>query len=350
MTKHKKIILIFSAVLLLLAAAIVFLWVKFGQRAKRYQCTNYAMGTYIQQTVYGKKASTAAAAAAQSIGTLEDLISWRADGSDTARLNQAAGTDWITVNAETAKLLQTSLKVAADSDGAFDPTILPISSLWDFGGNNQHVPAKSDILKYLQYVNYKNLRVNTADSTASLRNHGMGIDLDIIGKGAACDEAAAAYKSSGADCGIIAVGTSVGTYGNKADGSAWSVAVRDPTSTTDNAAAMGEINLSSGFVSTSGTFEKSFRKNGILYHSLLNPKTGFPQNNGLASVTVVSKSGALSDALANACFVLGRQKSALLLQNYGAGAVFTDSAKRVYVTENLKRKFTITNSKFVLQS
>ncbi len=133
MTKHKKAVLILSAVLFLLAAAVIFLWTKYRQRASRYQCTNYAMGTYVQQTVYGKNAQTAAAAAAQSIGSLEDLISWRIDGSDVAKLNQSAGTVWTSINRKTAQLLQTSLRVASDSDGAFDPTILPVSSLWDFG-------------------------------------------------------------------------------------------------------------------------------------------------------------------------------------------------------------------------
>lgn len=349
MHKHKKIVLIFYAVLLLLAASVIFLWVRFGQRASRYQCTNYAMGTYIQQTVYGKKAKTAAAAAAKSISSLENLISWRIDSSDVARLNENAGSKWISIDAKTSNLLKLSLDVAKDSGGAFEPTILPLSSLWDFGGSNQHVPSQSELKKYLPYVNYKNLHLNLSDHTASLKNHYMGIDLGGIGKGAACDEAIAAYKSSGADCGIIAVGGSIGIFGKKDDGSAWSIAVRDPASSESDASAMGEINLSSGYVSTSGTYEKCFKQNGILYHHLLNPKTGNPENNGLVSVTITADSGALSDALSTACFILGKEKSQPLLKKYNAGAIFIDSHNRVSVTDNLKNKFTISNSKYVLQ-
>lgn len=349
MKKQKKIVLILTAILLLLTAAIIFLWNRFGQRAERYQCTNSAMGTDIQQTVYGKDAKAAATAAAQNIGELENLISWQADDSDADRINQAAGTDWVSVNAKTMNLLQTCLRVASDSDGAFDPTILPVASLWDFGGSNQHVPAQTDIQKYLKYVGFQNLRINAAENTVSLRNHYMGIDLDSVEKGAACDEAVAAYKSSGADCGIIAAGASVGTYGTKADGSAWSIAVRDPASSSDDAAAMGEISLSSGFVSTVGTYQNSFKKNGVLYYPLLNPRTGCPQNDGLASVTVVSGNGALSDALANACFVLGREKSISLLNEYSAQAIFIDNSNRVFVTESLKMKFTVTNKIYSLQ-
>lgn len=350
MGKHKKIVLFFCAIFLILAVIVVFLWIRFGQRANRFQCTNYAMDTYIEQTVYGKKASTAATAAANSISTLEDLISWKTDGSDIARLNQAAGTNWISINAKTTNLLNLSLQIAEESGGAFDPTILPISSLWDFGGNNQHIPSKSELQKYLPYVNYKNLHINTKDDTASLRNHYMGIDLGEISKGAACDEAVAAYKSSGAECGIISVGENIGIFGKKADGSNWDVAVRDPASSESNATAMGELKLASGFVSTSGTYQKSFRQNGFLYHYLLNPKTGTPQNNGLVSVTITADSGALSNALSAACFVLGREKSEALLKKYNAGAIFIDSSNHVFITQNLKNSFTITNNKYTLQS
>lgn len=349
MGKHKKVIAFLFSVLLILATTVVFLWIRFGQRANRYQCTNYAMDTYIQQTVYGKKAQSAAAAAAKSISSLEDLISWQIDGSDVARLNLAAGTDWITINPKTTQLLKLSLEVAAESDGALDPTILPISSLWDFSGNNQHVPSKSELEKYLPFVNYKNLHINAANNTASLRDHFMGIDLDNIEKGAACDESVAAYKSSGAECGIISVGDSIGTFGKKEDGTNWSIAVRDPASSETDAVAMGEISLTTGFVSTSGTYQKNFKQNGILYHYLLNSKTGYPQNNGLVSVTVTADNGALSDALSTACFILGREKSEILLKKYNAGAIFIDNNNHVYVTNNLKNSFKITNSKYILQ-
>ena len=90
----------------------------------------------------------------------------------------------------------------------------------------------------------------------------MAVDLGAIGKGAACDEAIAAYKSAGAACGIIAVGGSVGVYGTKSDKSPWHIAVRDPNSKDDQSAAMGTIDLTSGFISTSGSYKKCLLKMG----------------------------------------------------------------------------------------
>ncbi len=346
MGKNKKTIVLLSALLAVIIALLLFIWIKYGQKAQSYECTNFAMGTYVQQTVYGKNGEAAAKAAAKKIGDLEDLISWRIDGSDISKLNEAAGSDWTKLDAKTIALLQKSLEVAQKSNGAFDPTILPVSSLWDFGGKNQHLPAKEEINKYIKYVDYHNLRVNATDSSASLKLHYMAVDLGGIGKGAACDEAVAAYKQAGADCGIVAVGGSVGVFGTKADRSAWHIAVRDPVSSEEKSASMGSIDLTSGFVSTSGPYEKNFTKNGVLYHHLLNPSTGYPENNGLISVTVVCDNGALSDALSTACFVLGREKGMALLKAYGANGIFIDNANKVYITENLKNNFKINEKRY----
>lgn len=343
--RGKKVVTVLSVLLALIVIFLILFWALYGRRALSYECTNYAMGTYIQQTVYGKNREAAAAAAAKSIGELENLISWRMEDSDVAKLNAAAGADWTEIDPRTFSVLKTSLDVAQKSGGAFDPTILPVSSLWDFGGDNQHVPPEREIAEFLPYVDYKNLRVNEADSSASLKSHYMAIDLGGVGKGAACDAAVAAYRKSGADSAVVAAGGSIGVYGTKAAGTPWRIAVRDPKS-SDRNTAMGRLDLREGFVSTSGTYEKQFTENGVTYHHLLNPKTGYPENNGLVSVTVKAKSGALSDALSTACFVLGREKGEALLKEYGAGGIFIDGSNKVYVTQDLKDSFEITDGRY----
>jgi len=348
MGKNRKLVILLSALLAVIVISLIVIWATFGQKVQSYECTNYAMGTYVQQTVYGSKRVEAATAAAKSVGALENLISWRIEGSDVSNLNNASGSNWIKIDAKTVALLQKNLDVAKKSNGALDPTILPVSSMWDFGGTNQRVPSSDEIKKYIKYVDYKNLRIDTANSTASLKNHLMAIDLGASGKGAACDEAVAAYKQAGADFGIIAVGGSVGVYGVKADKSAWHIAVRDPSSADDQSSSMGTIDLTSGFISTSGIYEKDFIKDGVTYHHLLNPKTGYPENNGLISTTVVCDNGALSDALSTACFILGKEKGIALLKEYNAGGVFIDKNNKVYVTENLKSTFKIAKARYTL--
>ena len=183
---------VLAAVLVLVA--VVVQWNRWKAEQQPFTSTEFAMGSYVQQTVYGDRREEAASEAANAVQRLENQISWRIEGSDIARLNEAAGTDWIAIDPQTAELLAQALDVAKRSNGAYDPTILPVSSLWDFGGENQHLPEAEQIEEYRSYVGYQNLRVDEQASEASLKIHGAAIDLGGIGKGAACDAAVQMYQ------------------------------------------------------------------------------------------------------------------------------------------------------------
>lgn len=338
----------FAAVLVLAVA--VGQWNRWKTEQRPYTSTEFAMGSYVQQTVYGNNGEEAASEAANAVQRLENRISWRIEDSDVARLNEAAGTDWIAIDPQTTELLAQALEVAERSDGAYDPTILPVSSLWDFGGENQHLPEPEQIEEYRSYVGYQNLRVDEEMSEASLKIHGAAVDLGGIGKGAACDVAVQIYQETGVAAGVIAVGGSIGLYGEKPDGSLWRLGVRDPKSGDDKTEAMGLLDLASGFVSTSGSYEKTFTENGKTYHHLLDPKTGYPAESGLVSVTVVAENGALSDALATAVFVLGEEKGMALLDAYGAGGILISQDDRVWVSDSLKDAFQLTSDTYTLVS
>ena len=134
--------------------------------------------------------------------------------------------------------------------------------------------------------------------------------------------------------------------GEKSSGKPWSVAVRDP----NGDGSLGSVTLAEGFVSTSGSYEKYFEQDGVLYHHLLDPKTGYPAESGLVSVTVVAKSGVLSDALSTACFVLGREDGMKLLEEFDAEGIFIDSDNNITVTDGLKDRFTRTSRDYTLVS
>lgn len=312
-------------------------------------CTTYAMGTCFSQTVAGENAREAENTASAAISEMDNLISRKTETSEISELNRSAGQKSVPVGAQTASLLKLSLELAKLSGGAYDPTILPLSSLWDFDDDIRTVPEESKILAAVGLVDYSALQLDESAGTAFLAKSGMGVDLGGVGKGAACDAAVAAYEAAGVRCGLISAGgSSIGLFGIKTDGSLWRVAVRDPKTPDSDAGTVGELSLASGYLSTSGVYERCFEQDGILYHHLLNPKTGYPQNNGLLSVTVTASGGALSDGLSTACFMLGIEKSAALLEHYGAGAVFICEDGSIYVTENLRGSFQITNSAYSL--
>lgn len=349
MTKHKKITAAMLSALAVLIVILIILWTRFGYRAQMYTNNSYAMATYVQQTVYGPEGEQAAAEAAQAVTALENQISWRVSGSDIDRLNDAAGTEWLTIDSDTVDLLALSLDVAEKSEGAFDPTVLPLTSLWRFESETPHVPTEEELSSALQYVGYADLRINEEEHTASLRRHYEGIDLGAIGKGAACDRVVSVYASHDLTAGVVSVGGSVGVYGNKPDGTDWLVALRDPDTPDESVGSIGTLQLEPGeFVSTSGTYEKQFTQDGVTYHHLLNPHTGMPEENGLVSVSVVCENGALSDALSTACFVLGKEQGLALAETYGAEVLFVDDQKEITMSDGIQERFTLSNAAYTL--
>ncbi len=353
---YKIPLILLSILLAVTIGVLIAIWAAFGTGGgvSKYEATSYAMGTYVTQTVYGGSSteqSGAAAAGKSAVSDLDALISWREEGSDIQRLNNSAGSGAVDVSAETAEILETALSVAKATDGAYDPTILPISLLWNFDEDAKTVPADDVLQTYLPYVDYTQLTVDRDACSAALAGEHSAVDLGAIGKGAACDAVTAAYAETGISGGIVAVGGSVGVYGEKGDGTSWTIGLRNPNSGDDTAASMGTLSIAGGFVSTSGTYEKTFTADGVTYHHILDPNTGYPANTGLVSATVYcGGSGALSDALSTACILLGQEDAIALLESYGAGGVFITTENEVIVTGSLRDSFTLTDSSFTLQS
>ena len=332
--------------LCLLGAAAVLLgaalWLNLRAGGSGTTLTTYAMGSYIQQTVYGAGAEEAAQQASSAVTELENLISWRVEDSDIATLNQEAGGEFQDIDPQTWDILNTALQVCQASGGAFDITIAPISWLWDFD-ENPRLPQAETIEALLPAVNYENISL-LEDGTAALQTHSTALDLGAVGKGAACDAAVAAYEESGVNRAVVSVGGSVGVYGEKPGGQPWTIALRDP----DTEGSLGTLSLASGFLSTSGSYEKQFTEDGVTYHHLLDPDTGYPAESGLLSVTVWSGSGTLSDALSTACFVLGLEDSLPVLEQFDSEAVFITEDHQIYVTEGLADAFSLTGEGYTL--
>ena len=298
------------------------------------------MGAYVQQTVYGPDRDEALQAGAAAVSELDGLLSWRIQGSDIDRLNESAGQGEITLDPRTWQVLSDAQAVCQASQGAIDLTIGPVSQLWDFGGDPA-VPEEGELAAALERVDYTGLLLGE-DCSAALRKEGAVLDLGAVGKGAGCDAALAAYESLDVDRAVVAVGGSVGVYGEKPFGKPWEINLRDPKS----AGSLGVLRMKSGVVSTSGSYERNFTQNGVTYHHLLDPATGYPADSGLVSVTVVCENGAQSDALATACFVLGLEKSLPLLEEFHAQGLFIDEEDRITVTGGLD--FTLTGEGYSL--
>lgn len=268
-------------------------------------------------------------------------ISWREEDSEIARLNASAGnSEGVEITGKLEEMLQTTLDISEKSNGALDPTIGEISRLWDIDGENPRVPEEEEITALLKADGYKNV---VCENQKAVLDADTSIDLGAVGKGIGCDEAKAFLEThqeiSGA---VVSVGGSILTYGTKENGSPWGVAITDPQSGGEN--YMGVLYLEGeNYISTSGDYEKYFEQDGIRYHHILDPKTGYPARSGLTSVTIVADNGLLSDGLSTACFVLGLEEGMKLAETYNAEAVFIDTDQNVYVTDGLQDKFELTS-------
>lgn len=340
---------------------LLYLYFRNYNDVKKYDLTTFSMGSCIEQEIYVKSEDLKSAKdvsqpdqlmqkVAQEINKLEKLISWRDENSDVYKINHQSAKTKITIDPTTCKILELCFDVANRSHGSFDPTVLPLCQLWSSSVKNATIPTDEDIIKNKSLVNFHNYSVDVGSNTINIYNPMSSLDLGAVGKGLACDLACKIYRDAGVSAAIISVGGTVATCGLKDNTSNWGIAVKDPFKSEDY---IGKIYLGEGYVSTSGSYEKNFSYNGKLYHHILDPSTGYPVENDIVSVTVISNSGALSDALSTACFVLGLEKSDDLLKSYNAKAIFIDKNKNVSLRgeniEDLKDKFHIISEGFRLK-
>lgn len=306
---------------------------------QKYTVSHIAMGTLCSSVIYSTGEDLGEDVMALLKEIEEEYISWRVEGSEINRLNESAGQGQIAISEKLAKMLTDTLDISQKSGGALDPTLGKIARLWDIDGENPRVPEEEEITALLSENAYK--KIQYEDGKISLADDTLSIDLGAVGKGIGCDEVKAFLQEhSQVSGGVISVGGSIVTYGEKPDGSPWNVAINDPEKSGED--YLGVLALEGEhFVSTSGDYEKYFEQDGVRYHHILDPKTGYPADSGLCSVTVMTENGLLSDGLSTACFVLGLEEGMKLVETYQAEAIFVDKEKQVYCTDGMKELFTL---------
>ncbi len=293
-----------------IAVAVILLFTGCGAQPTQTVRTDFALDTVVRVTVYDATAAdaqTALDACFSELARLENLLSATKEGSDVDRINRSAG-QTVTVAEETAQVLRLGQHIAALSDGAFDMTVRPLSTLWDFTAEQPTVPSEQTITQALAQVGYRQLSVEGQQVTLT----GGAIDLGGVAKGYIADRLREVLLQHDIGSALIDLGGNIVALGDKG-GKAFRIGIKDPADTT----ALAEVvEVRDRSVVTSGTYERGFTVDGVRYHHLLDPKTGYPVQNGLASVTVITESSATADALSTACFVLGEQKARDLIAQF----------------------------------
>ena len=238
----------------------------------------------------------------------EQLFSRTISTSDVYRINHSDGAP-VKVSDATAELLCIALEYARLSGGAFDPTIEPLVTLWDIMADEPHVPDASAISAALARVDWTKVSV---DGNVVTLHADMGLDLGGIAKGYIADKLREYLSENGVDSALINLGGNVLTLGGKPDGSNFTIGVQKPFG--QNSDILGACRLKGMSVVTSGIYERYFVENDRLYHHILDTKTGYPVENGLYSVTIISPPSTDGDALSTICFALGSEDGMALIE------------------------------------
>lgn len=295
-----------------------------------------AMDTYMELGAYGERASEALEAAVSEIITLDRLLSATDSDSEIFRLNSE---NKLKVSKTTGDILSQAAELCRRTDGTLDITIYPLVLEWGFTTGEHNVPDDEMISKLLGPVDYTKIEINGETVTLP---EGVMIDLGAVAKGYTGDVLASLMERYGVESALFDLGGNVHTVGAKPDGAPWRVAVKDPQ---NNGGYLGILDIEDKAVVTSGGYERYFEREGERYWHILDPRTGRPAESGLISVTVISDSGMLSDALSTALFVMGADSAVEHYHKYlDFEAVMVTDTGEVIITPGIADSFELLDS------
>ncbi|MEZ5462835.1 FAD:protein FMN transferase [Dokdonella sp.] len=253
------------------------------------------------------------------------MSTWKAD-SDLSRFNSAQADTWCELPPELFTVVQSALKLAAETDGAYDPTVGPLVDLWGFGadGERSEPPSQAAIRNVRERIGWQRLGID-ADKHSAYQQGGTHIDLSSIAPGFALDLIGEYLESQGIVDYLVEVGGELRGRGSRPDGNAWRVAIQRPV---DNDSVDGSIeaqhvlDLVDASLGSSGDYRHFFEDKGRRYAHRIDPRTGYPVDNAIASVTVMSALGIDADPLATALSVLGVEAGLEFANRRGLAVMF----------------------------
>lgn len=262
--------------------------------------------------------------------SFEQRFSKTIESSEVSKLNNANG-EKIQASDELVMLLKTAKDFSVTTGGLFDITVHTLSETWDFKSLEPRVPTQEEIDQALETVGYENIIIE--GNTVSLAND-ANIDLGGVVKGYAADEIEKYLISQGVEHATINIGGNVITIGRKVDDTLWSVGIREPFE--DENTVLMSVEVSDLSVVTSGPYERNFIVDGVLYHHILDPETGYPADSDLSSVTIITERSIIADILSTSCYLIGQEQAIELIESMSnTEAVFIDNDGNITVTSGI---------------
>jgi len=297
-----------------------------------------ALGTMntitVEQAEDHARAADALERAERRVLELDEVLSAFRPESEVSLLNASAGCKEVSVGADTMFLLKESKRYSELTGGAFCVTTRPLSALWELNARCGTVPSRAEIEQALLLASDEDIVLDEEHGTAALKRFGQAVDFGGIAKGYAADEVRRILLEGGVTSALINLGGTVISLGRERN-----VGIQHPDRCTG--IAMGRVTLRDNCAVTSGDYERYYEVDGIRYHHILDPRTGYPSRSNLRSVTLIGESAMELDALSTAIFALGAEEGLPLAEQARVESVFVTNALDVFCSEHLRENFSL---------
>ncbi|MDD4082560.1 MAG: FAD:protein FMN transferase [Sphaerochaetaceae bacterium] len=258
-----------------------------------------------------------------SLEDLENKISMNQDSSELSQVNDKAGIQKVEVSEETYNTVKEALYYSNLTEGYFNPVLGSVIQLWKDGPDFAVLPDPIAIQEGLKHTDVSKIKL-TEDGEKFfiyLEDEGMKFDLGGIGKGIAADLVKKILQEHKINSALINLGGNIYGVGHKDNNEKWNIGIQNPLD--ERGAYLKIVSVDDKSVVTSGAYERNFIKDGVLYHHILDPRTGMSANNGIISSTIINESSTACDALSTACYVMGIDKATKLIKSLkGFEAIF----------------------------
>ena len=323
-TGHKSIICIFILITLIISGCSPI------PGTKNISRSGFYFDTLISITIYDSDNESILDECFDMCKYYEQLLSMTVDGSDISMINRS-GCENVTVSSDTVNLITAARKYCALSGGMLDITVAPLSQLWTLARTNECPPSDIEIEALIPHVGLDKITIDINNNTVNKSDPETMLDTGALAKGYIADQLKKILEKRGIHSAIISLGGNIVTVGSKPDGSPFKIGIRKPFGQADEAAA--SLNISDKSVVTSGIYERCFTYDDRLYHHILNPSTGYPEDTDLYSATIISSSSLEGDALSTICLLYGLKRAEQLInETPGVEAVFITRDNRLHYT------------------
>ncbi|MDO5517671.1 MAG: FAD:protein FMN transferase [Clostridium sp.] len=270
----------------------------------------------------------------------EKELSFYNKESDISKINRNAGIEFVKVSKDTYNIVKSAVHFGKITDGLFDITIAPIVKAWNISSENPQVLSSEKAGELLPLVNYEDILFDDNNMSIKLLNKNSMIDLGGIAKGYIADKVIELYKENNIESGIINLGGNIKVLRRKENDNLWEVGIYEPKKHSSNIVCT--IKAEDKSIVTSGAYERGFMCNDKYYHHILNPKTGYPAESDLKSITIISDLSIDGDGLSTPLFIMGKYKAYEFMKNKNISGIMITDKDEIIITRDLIDKFTLT--------